>query len=268
MSQIVRIGTVSYLNAMPLTLPIEKGVIHAKYQFEITKAPPARLATQMRVGSLDVALLSIVEPLIEKRFRIISGMSICSNGPCLTVQLFYKGDLEKIKILGLNKDSKTSNILAQVILNEKYGIRPQRVIVSDPDKSTLDQVDAFVSLGDRTFDLLKSDMQRIDLGEAWKDLTGLPIVFAVWVLAPHYKDRDIIPVLRTAREMGLQMLDEIVPRISRTRDIPMDVLTRYFHDNLDYILETEEKKGVAKLFELGSKIALLPPPRKVEYYLG
>jgi chorismate dehydratase len=268
MSQIARIGTVSYLNALPLTLPLEKGVIHSKYEFEITKAPPARLAHLMKVGSLDVSILSVVEPLIEKRFRIISGMSICSNGPSLTVQLFYKGELSKIKVLGLNKDSKTSNILAQVILNEKYQIRPKTVVVSNPDKSTLDQVDAFVSIGDRTFDLLKSDMQRIDLGEAWKDLTGFPIVFAVWVLAPHYKDRDIIPVLRSAREMGLQMLDEIVPRISRTRDIPMEVLTRYFHENIDYILETDEKKGIAKLFEFGSKIDQLPKPRKVEYYFG
>ena len=269
MHAVARIGTVPYLNAMPLTLPLEKKSLHSKYTFLITKAPPARLAKLIHTASLDVALLSAVEPMKEKRHRIISGMCICSNGPTLSVQIFHKGDPSKIKRLGLDMESKTSNILGQIVLHEKYGIRPETVMVRDPNEKTLDEMDAFVSIGDKTFNLLfKTDMEHIDLGEAWKEITGLPVVFAVWVMAPHFKDRDIIEVLRRSTTQGLQMLDEIIPRISRTRDLPMDMLTNYFHKNVHYKLGTEEKKGIAKLFELGNAIEILPPPRKLEYFFG
>lgn len=268
MRSIARIGTVPYLNAMPLTFPIEKRIIHSKFTFEITKAPPSRLATLIHIASLDIALMSVVEPMKEKRLRILSNMCICSNGPTLTVQLFYKDEISKIKTLGLDFESKTSNIVGQVILIKKYGIKPEVVTIRDPDETTLNEVDAFISIGDKTFDLVNTDMKRTDLGEEWLDLTGLPIVWAVWVMAPHFKDRDIIDVLRQSHKMGLTMLDEIVPRIARTRDIPMDVLTRYFHDNVHFKLGTDEKKGVAKLFELAHECSLLPPARRMEYFFG
>lgn len=269
MQALARIGTVSYLNALPLLLPLEKKVLHTKYEFVITKAPPARLAKLIHTAGLDVALLSVVEPMKEKRHRIISGMCICSDGPTLSVQIFHKGDPSKIKVLGLDIESKTSNILAQIILHERYGILPETVMVRDPNEKTLDDMDAFVSIGDKTFNLLlKTDMEHIDLGEAWKEITGLPVVFAVWVMAPHFKDRDIIDVLRRSTTMGLQMLDEVIPRIARTRDLPMDMLTNYFHKNVHYNLGVEEKKGIAKFFELGAAIEILPPARKLEYYFG
>jgi len=268
MQAIARIGTVPYLNAMPLLLPIEKKTIHSKYEFEITKAPPSRLTRLLQGATIDVAMLSVVEPMKEKRFRIISGISICSHGPTHTVQLFHKGDPGDIKLLALDAESCTSNILARIILGEKYGIAPECKTVLNPDENTLNEYDAFVSIGDKTFNLLKKNMSHIDLGEAWTELTGLPMVYAVWVLAPHFKDRDIIEVLRQSCKLGLQMLDEIIPRISRTRDIPMEELTRYFHKNVEYSLDTEEKKGIAKLFELGHKLNLLPPPRLMEYYFG
>ena len=269
MQAYARIGTVSYLNAMPLLLPLEKKTLHSKYDFIIKKAPPARLAKLIHTAEIDVALLSVVEPMKERRHRIIDGMCICSNGPTLSVQIFHKGDPSQIKTLGLDYESKTSNILAQVILHERYGIRPENVIVRDPNEKTLDDVDAFVAIGDKTFNLLlNTDMPHIDMGEAWKEITGLPVVYAVWVMAPHFKDRDIIDVLRRSTTMGLQMLDEVIPRISRTRDLPMDLLTNYFHKNVNYNLGVEEKKGIAKLFQLGADMEILPPVRKLEYYYG
>jgi len=268
MKSVARIGTVPYLNALPLVYPIEKKVVHSKYEFEITKAPPSRLANLLKTAMLDVALISVVEPMKEKRLRIISGISICSPGACRTVQLFHKGDPSQIKTLALDKESLTSNILARVLLNEKYSIQPECQTVLNPDENTLNEFDAFVSIGDKTFNLLKKNMSHIDLGEAWMELTSLPIVFAVWVIAPHYKDRDIIEVLRSSCRLGLQMLDEFIPRVARTRDIPMEELTSYFHKNLEYRLDTEEKKSIMKLFELGYKINLLPPPRLMEYCLG
>jgi len=268
MDAVARIGTVPYLNAMPLIYPLEKKVVHSKYIFEITKAPPSRLARLLQTAMVDVALISIVEPMKEKRLRIISGISICSHGACHTVQLFYKDDPSKIKTLALDQESLTSNILARVILNEKFNVQPESKTILNPDENTLNEFDAFVSIGDKTFNLLRKNMSHIDLGEAWMELTGLPIVFAVWVIAPHYKDRDIIEVLRNSCRMGLQMLDEFIPRVARTRDIPMDELTRYFHQNLDYRLDVDEKKGIALLFEYGNKLGLLPPPRLMEYYFG
>lgn len=268
MDATVRLGTVPYLNAMPLTLPIEKKEIHSKFNYNIVKAPPSRLAHMIQIADLDVAMLSIVEPMRERRYRILDGISIHSNGPTLSVQIFHKGDPSQIKKLGLDIESKTSNILGQVILSEKYGIRPETIKIKDPDKKTLDDVDAFISIGDKTFKLLNSDMERFDLGETWKEITGLPVVFAVWVMAPHFKDRDIIDDLRRSSRLGLQMLDQIIPRIARTRDIPMEVLTQYFHKNVHFTLGTQEKKGVAKLFELANKIDIMPPPRKIEYFFG
>jgi chorismate dehydratase len=268
MDAVARIGTVPYLNAMPLVYPLEKNVLHSKYAFEITKAPPSRLAKLIQTAGIDVALISVVEPMKDKRQRILSGISICSHGPCLTAQLFHKGDPSEIKTLALDMESMTSNILARVILNEKYKIQPECKAVLNPNENTLNEYDAFVSIGDKTFGLLKKGMNHTDLGEAWFELTSLPVVFAVWTLAPHFKDRDIIEVLRSSCKMGLQMLDEFIPRIARTRDIPMEDLTRYFHQNLDYKLDSDEKKGIALLFEYGHKLGLLPPPRLMEYYFG
>ncbi|MEO7993950.1 MAG: MqnA/MqnD/SBP family protein, partial [bacterium] len=88
-----RLGVVPYLNAMPLWVPLEKRIIATPHSFSFEKAVPDRLARELASGGVDIALLSIVEALKNRRLKIMEGACISSRGAVETVQLFHRKPL-------------------------------------------------------------------------------------------------------------------------------------------------------------------------------
>jgi chorismate dehydratase len=169
------VGSVPYVNAIPLTYRLEPHV-HVLY------AVPSQLPALLEGGDADAILVSSVDALRTPGRRLAMGTCIGSDGPVKSVRLFSKVAPGAIRTLALDASSMTSNRLAQIILAEAYEVSDLTVITRPPNlESMLEEADACVLIGDIGMTTDGGDLYVLDLGEEWKHLTGKPFVWAAWI---------------------------------------------------------------------------------------
>ena len=233
----LRVGSVPYLNAVPLTRGIEDQIVFA---------PPAELARLLRDGKLDAALVSVTEALLQEGYDILDGIAVASLGEVRSVFLAHREPLEKITQVFCDPASLTSVNLLRVLLAER-GLRPDFVPL--PNYHDAPFYPAVLLIGDPALDFVREphEHQIWDLGAAWFELTRLPFVYAVWALRRGYVGPDLRRQLREAKDEGLQNLDAIVAeRKEYDRNFRKDYLGWIIH----YHLGPDEKRGLAKFAEL------------------
>src|SRR5947209_1155139 len=110
-----RVGSVRYLNAVPLTRGLEDEVIYTT---------PSELARMLQRDELDAALVSVVEVLFHDRYDILDGIAIASLGEVKSVLLAHRKPLEEAREIYCDSASLTSVELVRVLLAER-GIKPE-----------------------------------------------------------------------------------------------------------------------------------------------
>ncbi len=232
-----RIGSVGYLNTVPLTRGMES---------EVLFAPPSELARLLRRDELDAALVSLAEVLLTDRYDVLDGIAIASRGPVKSVLLAHRPPLKEIREVHCHTASITGVNLVKVLLAE-HGVRPQfRPLPREQDAP---KADAVLLIGDPALDFLFGGHEHtiLDLGAAWLELTGLPFVFAVWALRRGADTTALRGRLREARALGLRTLDAIARE--RT-EYNLAFRREYLGGNIRYDLGPDEKRGIARFVEL------------------
>jgi chorismate dehydratase len=232
-----RVGSVRFLNAVPLTRGLEDQVI-----FEV----PSKLAEMLRRDELDAALVSVTEVLFNDRYDILDGVAIASLGEVQSVLLAHRKPIDEIKEVFCDPASLTSVNLLRVLLAER-GLTPE--FKSLPGYDFAELPDYALLIGDHALNLLLNPHEHEiwDLGAAWVEFTKLPFVYAVWALRRGMENSDLRRQLREAKAFGLDTLDHIIrSRTDYTEDFRRDYLGWHIH----YHLGTDEKRGLAKFIEL------------------
>jgi chorismate dehydratase len=233
-----RVGSVGYLNAVPLTRGIEE---------EVAFTTPSELARRLRRDELDAALVSVVEVLFSDRYDILDGIAIASLGEVQSVLLAHRRPLEEVREVYCDTASLSSVELLRVLLAER-GLKPEFKDLPSYDFQALP--DYALLIGDRALDLLLGPHEQHeiwDLGAAWYEMTRLPFVYAVWALRRGVHTADLRRHLREARDFGMDTLDNIInTRTEYTRDFRQDYLSWHIH----YHLGSDEKRGLGKFMEL------------------
>ena len=232
-----RVGSVRYLNAVPLTRGLEQ---------QVSFATPSQLAEMLRRDELDAALVSVTEVLFNDRYDVLDGIAIASLGEVKSVLLAHRRPIEEIKEVFCDTASLTSVQLLRVLLGER-GLRPEFKPLASYDFEALP--DCALLIGDPALDFLRAPRPHEvwDLGAAWYELTKLPFVYAVWALRRGADNSALRRQLREARDFGLDTLDYII----RTRtDYDYDFRNDYLGWHIHYHLGTDEKRGLARFAEL------------------
>jgi chorismate dehydratase len=240
-----RVGSVPYLNAVPLTRGLEEQVIFV---------PPSKLAEMLQRDELDAALVSVTELLFNDRYDILDGIAVASLGEVKSVFLAHRRPIEEIKEVFCDTASLASVNLLRVLLAER-GLRPEFKALANYDFAALPEYALLI--GDPALDFVRSSRPHEiwDLGAAWFELTRLPFVYAVWALRRGIENTRLRRQLREAKSFGLDTLDSIIS--SRTEydyDFRKDYLSWHIH----YHLGSDEKRGLAKFSELLRKHGLGP----------
>ncbi|HWX20608.1 MAG TPA: menaquinone biosynthesis protein [Candidatus Binatia bacterium] len=232
-----RVGSVRYLNAVPLTRGLEDQVVFAT---------PAELAGMLGRDELDAALVSVVEVLFTERYDVLDGIAIASLGEVKSVLLAHRRPIEEVREVFCDPASLTSIELLRVLLAER-GLRPEFKALAGYDFKALP--DYALLIGDRALDLLLGPHEHEiwDLGAAWYELTKLPFVYAVWGLRRGLDNSILRRMLREARDFGLDTLESIIR--SRT-DYDYDFRSDYLSWHIHYHLGTDEKRGLGRFSEL------------------
>jgi chorismate dehydratase len=241
-----RVGSVPYLNAVPLTRGLES---------EIVFVPPARLAEMLQRDELDAALVSITEVLFHDRYEVLDGIAIASLGEVKSVLLAHRRPLAEVKEIHCDPASLTSVNLLKVLLAEQ-GLRPEFKPLDDYANAA--RHDFVLLIGDVALDFLLGPHEHeiYDLGAAWEELTHLPFVYAVWALRRGLSDGDRLRrQLREAKDFGMDTLDHIIrTRPEYTTDFRKDYLGWHIH----FHMGSDEKRGIRKFLELLRRHGLGP----------
>ncbi|MDG1891020.1 MAG: menaquinone biosynthesis protein [Verrucomicrobiota bacterium] len=247
-----RVGSVPYLNSVPLTHGIAEQVVFA---------PPSQLAGMLRNGTLDAALVSITEALLHPGYRILDGVAVASDGPVMSVCLASKVPLEAIEVVHCDPASLTSINLLKVLLQEK-GIQPRWQPLTDYPSAH--DKEAVLLIGDAaiTFQQSRPPHRIWDLGAAWKTLTGLPFVYAVWAIRQGCDDLALLNILSQAKARGSQEIAVLVAEESR---FDHDFRVAYLGKAIRYELGEREKAGIDLFIDKLSSVLKQPvfPPRYV-----
>lgn len=171
----LRVASVPYLVGRPLDegLAREPGI-------EFSRAVPARLARGLADGSLDVGLVSSIELFRLAGASYLDGPCIAGEGRVSSVQVFLRKPVEAVRSLALDPASRTSVVLSQVVWP---GPRPELVEVPEGADPRAAPADAWLRIGDAALreHLAPGSPPVFNPSAAWRERTGLPFVFALWV---------------------------------------------------------------------------------------
>jgi len=263
---VVRVGSVSFLNAKPLIQGLDQSP-----SVDLELDVPSKLLAGLEDGRFDVALLPVIDYQRLPGLRLVTAGGIGCDGPTLTVRLFSRTPIGQTRILACDTDSHTSVALARVILAERFGLRPEFINMSLGQSVPGDA--AQLLIGDKVICEGPVDLHhQLDLGEAWKDLTGLPFVFAVWTARRGLA----LPILaglsaqlEDAKRLGLANIEELLSLYAEPRGWPRDVARRYLCDYLKFDIGPRQLQAIRLFHELAARHgAIAGPVRELDVYEG
>jgi cyclic dehypoxanthinyl futalosine synthase len=176
---VTRLGAVDYLNARPLVFGLELRSDLFRVRFDV----PSKCAALLHEGSIDVGMIPSIEYQRGTRaYRIVRGMGIISDGAVGSVAIFASRPIEQLRSIAVDTSSRTSAGLTSILCREVFGIVPDFVPMPPSIDQMLARCDAALVIGDPALylDYAARGLSKVDLGEVWLRLTGLPFVWAFW----------------------------------------------------------------------------------------
>lgn len=231
----LRVGTVPYLVARPLNLGLE-----AEPGLEVSREVPARLVERLRQGTLDVALVSSIELFRAEGYGFLSGPAIAGRGYVASVQVFLRRPVGSLGRVVLDPASRTSQALAQVVLARREGAIEFREAPTGRDpRREAEESDAggWLRIGDKALvEALSPDAPAcFNPSEAWAADTGLPFIFALWIVRPGVRlEPGHIAAFARARERGRAALDGLATEAARDWALPVEPCRRYLAEECLY----------------------------------
>jgi len=252
-----RVCAVSYLNTVPLVW----GMLHGdqRHQFDLDFSIPSECADRLADGRADIGIVPCIE-LSRQKLDIIRGAGIACHGPVRSILLISKVPFHHIRTLSVDSSSRTSVMLSRIVLARKYGvhpdIRPHRPNVAE----MLDFDDACLIIGDPALLLDPADMpfHVLDLGAEWMEMTGLPMVFAVWASRGGLPPQDPRPFLESLH-FGKAHLEEIVQSEYARRGITIALAREYLTRYIVFELGDREYQGLSLFLQYAAEL-----PKSVE----
>jgi chorismate dehydratase len=263
--QPIRIGVVRYLNTAPLNFGLEK-----LRGLELVPSVPAGIAEMIQSGTVDLGLASVIDAARSRTsgvpLTLVPAGMIGCDGPTLTVRLFSKVPLDKVSVIHADIDSHTSVVLCQVVMNSRTGATP-RVVPLDTSGNgdAAHSHEAVLLIGDKVVVRAPSEREyphQLDLGEAWKQMTGLPFVYAMWMC--RSADAGSAQVATAAALLDRQLLhnltrlDSIVGVRAAEHGWPRELAVKYLGELLRYRVGDAERAAVARFLAEAFKLGLIP----------
>ena len=260
----VRIGAVGYLNARPLTWALHRDPERWQVRYDV----PSVCAALLHQGHVDLGLIPSIEYLHGSDYRFVPGVGIGSSGRIASVALYTRRPVEAIRQIALDTSSRTSVALIRVLCRHRFGIAPE-FVPHGPDLAAMTgRYDAALLIGDPAFDADHETLglTKIDLGEEWTAMTGLPFIYAAWTGRPGVVTADDIEALQAAQADGVRNVDAIAAEYGRGSQAVTAKAAAYLRDNVRYGLGRNEAAGLQLFLDYAADLGLGPARRSLEFY--
>lgn len=263
-----RVGHIQFLNCLPLYWGLMRS--GALLDVELHKDTPDALNRALVAGDLDIGPISLVEYLRNAEdLLLLHDIAVGSDGPVLSVNLVSTRPLEQLDgaRVALGSTSRTGVLLAQMLLAERYAVRPEYFRCPPELTQMLLEADAGVLIGDVALRALYEAPRRglavTDLGQAWREWSGLPMVFAVWAVRRDFAAthpglvKDVHDAFLHSRDLSLVNLDEVATAAARWEPFDAPTLASYFRA-LDFSLGERQVAGLREFARRAHALGAVP----------
>ena len=264
----VRLGAVEYLNARPLVYGLDRNA-----RFAIRFDVPSRCAVLLHERAIDVGLIPSIEYLRGGAggYQIVPDLAIASHGAVASVALYTTKQMSDVRSIALDTSSRTSVALVSVLCARLFKIRPTFEPHGPDLAAMLARCDAALIIGDIALTLDHANavatrhVVKIDLGQAWHELTGLPFVYAFWAGWPDALTAADVRALTRARDEGVKQPDAI-GRGYFADPALQAVAARYLRDNIQYSLGGAERAGLEAFYRYAAEARVVPGMSPLRFY--
>ena len=239
----LRLCSVDYLNSAPLVW----GLLHGPPQdlFDLTFRIPSECADLVAAGAVDIGNIPVIE-MSRQNLEMVPGVGVAARGAVRSILLVSKRPLAEIRTLAADSSSRTSVTLTRIVLSRRYGVEPLFLPCAPDLAAMLDQADAALIIGDPALRLDLSTLPYLvaDLGQEWTEMTGLPMVFAVWAGHKRHITSAVVKALADSCSYGREHLEDIVKIDGAARGISEALARDYLTHHIVNELGPREYEGL------------------------
>ena len=261
----LRIGQIEYANCTPIFTMLKTRFDCGNYRF--VGGVPAELNGMLEKGEIDVCPSSSFEyGRNSGRYILLPDISISSDGPVKSVLLFSRRPLEELngRSIGLTTESATSVNLLRILLVRMYGFNNLFVATPLPLAEALDRFSALLLIGDAALreGSRESGLFVYDLGALWHQHTGLPFVFALWMVTRTAAEskpdevRSLCAELLAAKRLAYDSYEAIAGKSAERQWLAGDALVDYWR-TISYDLTPRHLDGVKLFFRHAREMGLI-----------
>ncbi|GGM21100.1 menaquinone biosynthetic enzyme MqnA/MqnD family protein [Micromonospora yangpuensis] len=275
-----RVGHIQFLNCLPIYWGLMRS--GALIDVDLHKDSPDRLSAALVAGDLDIGPISHVEYLRHAdELLLLPDLAVGSDGPVLSVNIVSTRPLAELDggKVALGSTSRTGVLLAQLLLGERYGVRPEYFRCPPDLTQMLLEADAGVLIGDVAlrahYEAPRRGLEVTDLGQAWREWTGLPMVFAVWAVRRDFAAahpglvKEVHEAFLRSRDLCLAELDQVAEGAARWESFDAETLASYFRV-LDFSLGERQVAGLREFARRAAALGEAPalPPDGPAFFTG
>lgn len=255
----IRLGSVNYLNCRPL--------VHGlggddDPLFTLRFDPPVVCASLLDAGEIDLGLIPTIAYNDRPDDRVVPGVSIASDGPVASVALFTKVPVREIRSIALDTSSRTSVALTRILCARRFEIAPAFERHHPDLVSMLAGHDAALLIGDPALftdhrAIGHGEVEKIDLGEVWTAMTGLPFVWAFWAGRADGMTPAAVGRMQDAKAAGVTISDALADAYVAATPEHRDLARRYLSGNIQFDLTERMLAGVRTYYREAEALGLI-----------
>lgn len=257
-----RVGHIQFLNCLPLYYMLVKNKV--VFDIDLFKGTPTELCSRLLSGKLDISPIPSIEYARHAdEVLLLPKLTVSSNGRVVSIIILSKVPVEELdkKPVALTNTSATSQVLAKIILKEKYNTDPVYFECPPDLPEMFREADAALLIGDDALRVAAKPGRFFlyDLGEEWKQLTGEKMVYAVWAVRRAYAEkhpervRNVFCAFQSSLNMSFENIDEILEEIARWETFSVKFLKDYFK-TLRFEFGEDYQRGLITYYRIAQKI--------------
>jgi chorismate dehydratase len=266
----IRLGSVNYLNCRPLVhgLGGDNDPL-----FTLRFDPPSLCASLLDAGEIDLGLIPTIAYGDRPGDCVVPGVAIASDGPVASVALFTRTPVSQIKSVALDTSSRTSVALTRILCARRFHIAPTFATHAPDLASMLVDHDAALVIGDPALcvdhrAMGAGDIEKIDLGQVWTEMTGLPFVWAFWAGRAGALSPVAVRRLQDAKDAGTRVSDALADAYVSTTPQYRDLARHYLRENIKFDLSDRMLEGLRTYYREASAVGVIASVPELRFFAG
>jgi cyclic dehypoxanthinyl futalosine synthase len=257
----LRVAAVGYLNARPLYEGLDREPASARLRLDC--ASPSEVARRVAEDEADFALMPVAAAASIGDLRIARGCAIGARGAVRSIVIVADRPIDEIDELAIDLSSRTSVVLARLVLRARNRGREPRLLGAAPRDAiaAVSGARGALVIGDPALDIEGRFPHALDLGAAWWESTGLPFVFAAWCGRRGALSAEDERLLENAKAAGLERRDAIADEHAAATGLSPASLRAYLREAIRYDLGDDERRGLERFYDDAAAAGLLPRAR-------